>query len=115
MLFANPAATRLFAEGELAPGIAMDGLLATRFPAFCLSEALDAPQGETGPEHRFRDAADNQLWLGVDVSPVYRGRGTLAGLCLRLRDRTPLRRAHDVAAERAAVLDAVAVQVAARA
>ena len=107
VLFANPAATRLFAEGELAPGIAMDGLLAARFPAFSLSEALDAPQGETGPEHRFRDAADNQLWLGVDVSPVYRGRGTLAGLCLRLRDRTPLRRAHDVAAERAAVLDAV--------
>ena len=108
VLFANPAATRLFGEGELAPGIALDGLLVEeRFPGFSLADALDAPRGETGADYRFYDAAGNSLWLGVDVSPVYRGRGALAGLCLRLRDRTPLRRANDVAAERAAVLEAV--------
>ncbi|MCH2171450.1 response regulator [Myxococcota bacterium] len=107
VLFSNPAASRLFAEGQLAPGIALDGLMAEALPSFSLTEALDPPRGEPGPEHRFHSPTGEELWIVVDVSPVYRGRGALAGLCLRLRDRTPLRRAHDIAAERAAVLDAV--------
>lgn len=107
VLFANPVAKELFAEGQLEPGIALDGLLADVVPSFSLAAALGAPRGEARQEHQFRDRFDNELWVALDVSPVHRGRGTLAGLCLRLRDGTPLRRAHAVAAERTAVLEAV--------
>ena len=107
VLFANPAAARLFPERQLAPGTALDALLAERLPSFSITDALDAQHGAKGLEHLFYDVAGNGLWLTVNVSPVNRGRGILAGLCLRMRDNTPLRRAQDMVADRSAVLEAV--------
>lgn len=107
VLFVNSVANGLFAKGSLRPGVAMDELLAQVLPSFRFSNALAAIPGEPGPEHRFLGRGGDDRWIALDVSPVYRGRRELAGHCLRLRDRTPLRRARERVEEHASVLEAV--------
>jgi len=107
VLFANRAAKSLFAEGSLEPGAAVDTLLTDVAPSFVLSRSLGMPQEDVAREHRFLDGQGIERWIAVAVSPVYRGRGALAGHCLRLRDGTLLRQARAVRDEHASVLEAV--------
>ena len=107
VLFANDVAKKLFADGQLEPGKALDTLLADVAPSFSIARSAGVPHRQSKQEHRFRDRSGNELWINVDISPVHRGRGALAGICLRLRDCTPLRYANEELAERTSVLEAV--------
>jgi signal transduction histidine kinase/ActR/RegA family two-component response regulator len=103
ILYANPHAEKLFGQGRLKPGAPIGELLELTVPSFSLTEFKNsAPHLR---EHRFISPSGVESFVVIEVSIVEKSRGSEAGLCLRLRDRTALRTALDKSEEHFALLE----------
>ena len=105
VLYANPNAQKLFGQGKLNPGAPIGELFERAVPSFSLAE----PNKSSMPtqEHRFTSPSGIESFIQIEVSTVERGPGHEAGMCLRLRDRTALRKALEESDEHFALLEAL--------
>ncbi|MDG2303977.1 MAG: histidine kinase N-terminal 7TM domain-containing protein [Candidatus Binatia bacterium] len=105
VLYANPNAEKLFGQGRLKPGAPIGELFELAMPSFSLAEYRNsAPHPR---EHRFTSPSGIESFVQIEVSTVERSPGHQAGMCLRLRDRTALRKALEESDEHFALLEAL--------
>ncbi len=115
LLHSNPAADRLFEDGELAPNVEVYALLAAHLrpdhadgqPSARKLERELASRARSSSGALYRLAGDAERWVEIHVVPIPDRSGRRLGTGLRLRDVSPLRRAREQLREQAAVLEAI--------
>ena len=110
LLYANPKAEVLFGPGTLVSGAPIGELMARLVPTFSLeSLSRRTEPAEDTREHRFLGPDGTERWVLLEISRIKRTRRVVAGVCLRIRDRTALRAAEMESESHIAMLEALDV------
>lgn len=108
LLYANPRAELLFGPGTLSSGAPVVELLERVVPTFSLGSLTRQDEvPEEAAVHRFLGPDGTERWVLVEISRVQRTRREVAGVCLRIRDRTALREAEKKSESHIAMLEAL--------
>ena len=111
LVYANPAAKRLFSEDVLVPGLPLEELLSRRLPwlepsSFAVTNC-SCSDAWGNKEFPFERSPGERIWIAAETIPLNAWRGRNVGFCLRLRDRTELREATRSIEAHGALLESV--------